>query len=145
MTVLLPLHYGFAMLWLGCVITEALFERALLSGDRSSHLLLADLHVKVDKFVEIPAMCIVTLSGIWLWRFAEVVGAAFYTMVCAGCIAILANVYCVVLVFKRRDAAHNQDWAAFDILDHRQHKFGGLVLIGLLVALGSGHLSGPAI
>ena len=137
-TSLLFFHLGFACLWLGCVVTEALFERALLAGDRSAHLVLADLHVRVDKFIEIPAILIVFCSGAWLWLHSTSSGVAFYSMVTAGFIAIAANVYCVFLVFKRQTAAHAGEWEAFDRLDHLQHKIGAIVLVGLLVALGAG-------
>ncbi len=135
---ILLLHFGCAALWLGCVITEALFERALLASDRTAHLVLADLHVRVDKVVELPALTLVLLSGIALWHFARPEGAAFYWMVGAGLLAIIANLWCVKLVFKRRDAAHEGDWTTFERLDHLQHKIGAVVLIGLLVAIVAG-------
>ena len=40
---LLPLHLTFIGLWLGCVLTEALFERALVGQGRDKELLLASL------------------------------------------------------------------------------------------------------
>lgn len=120
------------------MVTEALFERALLVGDRSAHLVLADLHVRVDKFIEIPAILIVFFTGAWLWIHSTSDGLAFYSMVAAGLIAIAANVYCVLLVFKRQAAAHAGEWEVFDRLDHLQHKIGAIVLVGLLAALGAG-------
>lgn len=66
MQTLLALHLLFAGLWLGCVLTEALFERALL--------------------------------------------------------AIAANLWCVVLVFRRLTAARGGDAAEFSWIDHRQHQ-----------------------
>ena len=38
--VLLPLHLALVGLWLGCVLTEALFERALLGKGRDKELIL---------------------------------------------------------------------------------------------------------
>lgn len=135
---LLFLHLLFAAVWLGCVVTEALFERALLAGDRSSHVVLADLHVRVDKVVEVPAIFIVFLTGVGLWFYLQPTGAAFYMMLVSGVVAIAANVYCVLLVFKRRDAAHALQWNEFDRLDHLQHKVGAIVLLGLLIAIAAG-------
>ena len=131
-------HVVFASVWLGCVITEALFERALLAGDRSAHLLLVDLHVRVDLIVEIPAILIVVFTGVWLWLHSEPSGVAVYSMLIAGFVAIAANAYCVYLVFKRKAAAHAGEWDEFDRLDHLQHKVGAIVLVGLLTALGAG-------
>jgi hypothetical protein len=50
-----------------------------------------------------------------------------------------ANLYCVWLVFRRRDAAVAGDWSRFEALDHLQHTFGAVVLIGVLVALVAGY------
>lgn len=134
-------HASFASVWLGCVITEALFERALLAGGRSAHRVLADLHVRVDKFIELPAILIVLFTGVWLWLTSPTSGVAFYSMLAAGLVAMAANAYCILLVFKRREAAHADEWDEFDRLDHQQHKFGAVVLVGLLAAIVSG-LSG---
>jgi len=56
-------HLLFVGIWLGCVLTEALFERALLGQGPAQELLLAGLHKKVDLWVEIPAFTLVLLSG----------------------------------------------------------------------------------
>jgi hypothetical protein len=138
MTIILQCHFAFAAIWLGCVITEALFERALLSGDRGYHRTLADLHVRVDQFIEVPAILVVLGTGTWLWLHSTPNSATFCAMLIAGLIAIAANFYCVSLVFKRRDAARAEDWEQFDHLDDLQHKVGAVVLVGLLVAIFSG-------
>jgi uncharacterized membrane protein len=138
MSTVIAIHFGFATIWLGCVVTEALFERALLAGNRSAHLTLADLHVRVDKFIEIPAILVVLATGVWMWLNATPTSASFYVMLSSGLVAIAANFYCVFLVFKRRDAAHSKSWDEFDRLDHLQHKIGAIVLFGLLAALVSG-------
>jgi len=57
--VLLPLHLALVGLWLGCVLTEALFERALLGKGRDKELILSALHKSVDVFIEIPAFTLV--------------------------------------------------------------------------------------
>ncbi|TNE57475.1 MAG: hypothetical protein EP340_08730 [Alphaproteobacteria bacterium] len=134
------LHFGFAALWLGCVLTEAVFERALLSGDRLAHKTLAELHVRVDKFIELPAIAVVSATGLLMLLGGHVGGGAFYIMIAAGAVAIFANLYCVFLVFRRRDAAQSDNWPEFDRLDHQQHKFGGVVLGFMLVAIVAGML-----
>ena len=140
-TALLAVHFTFSALWLGCVLTEALFERALLAGDRAAHRTLADLHVRVDKFIEIPSIVLVLVSGVWLSALHFPSGTYFYTMLIAGCVAVVANGYCVWLVFRRRDAAHALRWEEFDKLDHLQHKVGGIVLLGLVTAIMFGVLA----
>jgi hypothetical protein len=135
---LLALHFGFSTVWLGCVLTEALFERALLAGDRSAHLRQADLHVRVDKYIEVPAILFVLITGSALWMSSSPMGGAFYTMLLSGLVAVAANAYCVWLVFRRRDAAHAESWDEFDRLDHLQHQVGAIVLVGLLAAVIAG-------
>ena len=135
---LLALHFGFSTIWLGCVLTEALFERALLAGDRSAHLKLADLHVRVDKYIEVPAILFVLITGAALWGSSSSTGSAFYTMLSAGLVAVAANAYCVWLVFRRRDPAQAESWDEFDRLDHLQHKVGAIVLVGLLASVIAG-------
>ena len=132
------IHLTCAALWIGCILTEALFERAILAGDRASHLRLAQLHVRVDTLIEIPAFTGVLLTGIMLSFQMHSGSTALMTMMLCGLGAIITNLYCVWLVFQRRRAAVSADWARFDRLDHLQHKFGALVLLLALVALVTG-------
>lgn len=131
------LHMVFAGIWLGCVLTEALFERALLKTGRPNERILADLHKRVDMFIEIPAIAGVVVTG--LLMLGEVAQSLTLQLkIAAGLVAIAANAYCVYLVFARARAAKAEDWDRFDRLDHRQHQFGAVVLLGILAALGLG-------
>ena len=60
---ILAVHILAVGAWLGCVLTEALFERALLGTSRENELILANLHKRVDLIVEIPAFSIAVLTG----------------------------------------------------------------------------------
>lgn len=135
---LLSLHLLFVGIWIGCVLTEALFERALLAGDRAAHLTLSALHTRVDKFIEIPMILGVFLTGIALGLQGHRADASFHLMAGAGLVAIAVNLHCAGIVFKRHRAALAGNWPEFDRLDHLQHKVGGLVLAGLIVAVGAG-------
>lgn len=130
---LLFLHLLLVGIWLGCVLTEALFERALLGKGRAFELVLVALHKKVDLFVEIPAFAGVLLMGGWMLSMSPP-SALLHAKVGFGLLAIAANVYCVWLVFARARAAQAGQWDVFAHLDHRQHAFGALVLLGLLGA-----------
>jgi hypothetical protein len=132
------IHLTCAALWIGCILTEALFERALLAGDRACHLRLARLHVRVDSLVELPAITGVLLTGIILGTQTHSASIASGVMMLCGLGAIAANLYCVWLVFQRRNAAVQAEWGRFDRLDHLQHKFGALVLLLALAALVAG-------
>ena len=136
-SLLLPLHLVFIGLWLGCVLTEALFERALLGQGRDKELILTALHKRVDLFVEIPAFTLVVLTGGMMLATAPA-SALFHAKLGFALIAVITNVYCVHLVFKRDKLARAANWSAFETADHLQHKLGAVVLLGILAALGCG-------
>ncbi len=134
---LLPLHLTFVGLWLGCVLTEALFERALMGHGRDKELILSALHRRVDLFIEIPAFVLVLATGGLLLAGAPT-SALLHAKVGVALLAVAANVYCVYLVFKRHRLALQGDWQGFEKADHLQHKIGAVVLLGILGALGLG-------
>ncbi|HZW12545.1 MAG TPA: hypothetical protein VFF81_05055 [Noviherbaspirillum sp.] len=134
---LLLFHLVFAGLWLGCVLTEVLFERALLGRGKDYEVILAGLHRRVDLFVEIPAFLAVLVTGALMVANVNP-GPVLHTKIAFGVLAIAANIYCVSLVLRRAKAATEGHWEEFARLDHLQHKFGAVVLLGILAALGIG-------
>lgn len=136
-SVLLPIHISFVGIWLGCVLTEALFERALLGKGRDQELTLVALHKRVDLVVEIPAFTVVFLTGALMYPFASLSGL-IHAKITLGLLAVAANAYCVWLVFRRASAAQVGNWEEFARLDHKQHKYGALVLLAIVAALGVG-------
>lgn len=136
-----PLHAVLAGLWLGCVLTEALFERALLPQGTSARLTLARLHRRVDLWVELPVLLATVGTGLWLALTTAAGGTwplALWLKLAAGALAALANAVCVWIVLRRATAAERGDWASFEQLDHWQHRLGAVVLLGVLAALGLG-------
>lgn len=133
----LLVHLVFVGVWLGCVLTEALFERALLGQGRAQERILVGLHKRVDVWIEIPAFVGVLISGSLLLSQAAW-SATLQAKIVFGLGAIAANIYCVGLVFRRAQAAESGDWAKFEALDHLQHKWGAVVLVAILLALGLG-------
>ncbi|MBN8502021.1 MAG: hypothetical protein J0M19_12815 [Sphingomonadales bacterium] len=131
------LHAIFAGAWIGTVLVEALFERALLGQGRDKELILARLHWKVDKLVELPLLVAVAVSGIRLLRDMPLDGLLRAKLACAA-LAVFANLYCIWLVKLRLRAAEAGAWDLFAMLDKRQHQIGALVLLGLLGAAGLG-------
>lgn len=133
--VVLGLHLLAAGAWLGCVLTEALFERALLGRGPGFARVLARLHWRVDTAVEVPLLAVVALTGTWLWVSARAaVDALLACKIALGLLAVLANGVCVRLVRQRLRQAEAGDWAAFARTDHAQHRWGAWVLLGLLGA-----------
>lgn len=127
------LHALLAGAWIGCVLVEALFERALLGQGRDKELILARLHWKVDLWVEGPLLLAVMLTGGMMVHLYPIDGLLMAKLACAA-VAILANIWCIWLVRVRLAHAEAGDWAAFERFDHSQHKWGALVLLGLLGA-----------
>ncbi len=136
-SILLPLHLAFVGIWLGCVITEALFERALLGKGRTQESILVALHKRVDLIVEIPAFVAVFVTGAMM-LFSANPSPLLTTKIAFGLLAIVANIYCVWLVFRRANASESGCQAEFARLDHLQHKFGAIVLLAIVIALAMG-------
>lgn len=136
-TVVLISHLLCAGLWLGCVLTEALFERALLGKGRDAERTLAALHWRVDVWVEVPAFVAVVLTGGLLWGMSPH-SSLLQWKVAVAMVAVLANVHCVWLVFRRWHHAQRNEWPQFEATDHLQHKVGAVVLLGVLAAAAMG-------
>jgi hypothetical protein len=136
---LITVHTGFAKIWLGCILTEAFFERALLPKGDDSPLKLAHLHIRVDKFVELPAIGGVLLTCLLLLHAGSSSGAPFLIMLIVAPVTVAANLVCFRLVRQRSNATGCADWRRFESLDNRQHKVGALMLGALLVGLVTGY------
>ena len=134
---LLLIHLVAVGVWLGCVLTEALFERALLGQGRAYERLLADLHLKVDQWVEVPVLLAVLLTGGLMVRSAAW-DALLVLKVGLGLLAVVANAVCVGLVWRRAQAARAGQWVLFEAIDRWQHRLGAVVLLSMLGALGVG-------
>lgn len=132
---LATLHILFVGAWIGTVLVEALFERALLGQGRAQELALARLHWQVDKLVELPLLIAVVASGAKLLRDVPLDGLLRAKLACAA-LAVFANLYCIWLVRLRLKVAEAGAWELFAMIDKRQHQIGALVLIGLLGAAG---------
>lgn len=131
---LLLLHLAFAGIWLGCILTETLFERALLGKGREQELILAALHKRVDILVEIPAFLAVLVTGALMFLSTDA-SPLLAAKIVIGLLAIGTNIYCVRLVFRRASAANAGRWEEFAHLDHLQHRFGAVVLVAVVAAL----------
>lgn len=136
--ILLPLHLLAAGIWLGCVLVEVAFERALAEPS-DYRLVLANLHDEVDKIVEIPAFSVVLLTGtIMLGNLlanGATISGLLLTKIAIGITTVLINIYCARLVFERKRLAEEGDDAGYQLIDDKQHKWGALVLIGVVTAM----------
>lgn len=137
----LAIHLLSVGVWLGCVLTEALFERALLGTNRENESLLARLHMRVDLIIEIPAFLLVVGTGL-LMLLDNPMSDWLLVKIGLGLLAVLANIYCVYLVFQRVRFSDAGDWDEFDKTDRLQHKIGAIVLLGILGATVTGIVAG---
>ena len=129
---LLFLHLICAAGWLGCILVEVVCERTIQPGETLAHL-----HWRADKYIEIPLFTGVFLSGGALISMSTITPLLLVKIGC-GLLAILFNIVCMRIVRQRLDAARAGDRARYAKLDHLQHRIGGGVLLGVLVALGIG-------
>lgn len=134
---LATLHILFAGAWIGTVLVEAAFERTLLGQGREQQLILARLHWKVDKLIELPLLIAAAVSGAKLVRGMPLDDLLRAKLACAA-LAVFANLYCIWLVRLRLRVAEAGAWELFAMIDKRQHQIGALVLLGLLGAAGLG-------
>jgi len=92
---LVLIHIIAISFWLGVVSVEVIFERARI--DKSSIVLL---HQLTDRFVELPTISVVFISGMLLWSRASW-SLEFLPKVLFGICAIALNVICYYFVEKR--------------------------------------------
>jgi hypothetical protein len=134
-------HFAFAGIWLGCVITQYIVERALGSSGDDFRLRLSQLNWKIAAFVEAPAFTGVLVTGAYTLAMPHGVGLAFQVMLTAGLLTIFLAVFKVWLVFKCRSAALTEKWAAHGKLIYFQRMLGVLVLLGVLLSIIAGAAS----
>jgi len=87
-------------MWLGVVITEALFEFA--ASDAESLRAAARFHYNVDKFGELPILFAVLVTGAALAVRAWPLTPLHVIKIAASLIAVVSNLICTRWVFQRR-------------------------------------------
>jgi hypothetical protein len=98
-----PLHVAHLMalgIWLGIVITEALFEFS--GSDPESLRAAARFHYTVDMYGELPILGLVVVTGLMLAARVESWTPLHYVKIAASLLAIGSNVVCAVWVVQRR-------------------------------------------
>ena len=98
-----PLHVAHLIvlgMWLGVVITEALFEFA--ASDAESLRAAARFHYNVDKFGELPVLFAVLVTGTLLAVRAWPLTSLHFIKIVASLVAVGSNLICTLWVFQRR-------------------------------------------
>jgi hypothetical protein len=87
-------------MWLGVVITEALFE--FTASDEESLRAAARFHYNVDKFGELPILFAVLVTGTILAARAWPLTSLHFIKIAASLAAVSSNLICTLWVFQRR-------------------------------------------
>jgi hypothetical protein len=98
-----PLHVAHLMalgIWLGIVITEALFEFS--GSDADSLRAAARFHYTVDMFGELPVLAVVIVTGVLLASRVGPLTPLHYVKIAASLVAIGSNLICALWVVQRR-------------------------------------------
>lgn len=133
MRTLVLVHALLGAAWLGCIATEVVAERCLGAAGWPAQRQLARLHWQIDRWVELPLALLTAALGGWGWSGAGVDGP-LRLMALAGSAAVLANLGCAWLVWRRHGCAWEGDVAGHARYDRWQHRLGSVVALGVLVA-----------
>ena len=87
-------------MWLGVVITEALFEFA--ASDAESLRAAARFHYRVDRFGELPILFAVFVTGTILAVRGWPLTPLHFIKIAASLVAVGSNLICTLWVFQRR-------------------------------------------
>lgn len=101
MDIFVILHLTSLSFWLGVISVEFIFERARIGKES-----VIRLHKLTDRYVELPIIAMVSLTGMLLWARASW-DLSLLPKVLAGFGAVGANVFCYYWVEKRTPEKEN--------------------------------------
>ena len=107
------LHVMALGLWGGCVAVEMLLERSARS-DPGLRAQVARYHDAIDRFIEIPILIAVLVTGVALLDLERLHGW-YLVLVVSGSTAVLVNFLCVVPVVRRKRAVDAGDMSRVDV------------------------------
>ncbi len=136
MSIFLFIHIIAIGIWAGCVLTEVVLELVLekLLPESSN---LARLHALIDRFVEIPAILVVAVTGVVLlqsiqWDMLLQVKVAF------GVSAVVLNSIAAYTVHRRDQSLLSSDMPGYDFwnLCHERIGIGCVLSISGAIVVG---------
>lgn len=104
-------HLMFLGMWLGVVVTEALFEFS--GSDAESLRAAARFHYTVDMFAELPILLAVLVTGGILTMHAWPLMPLHVVKIAASLVAVSSNLVCAVWVVQRRRIEDTQALLGF--------------------------------
>jgi len=136
MTLLLFIHLIAIAIWAGCVATEIVCELTQ-KHNKSSDKFIAILHWNIDKFVEIPAIIIASISGLLLLENAP--NDPIITIkIIAGISAVCLNTMASFTVYKRYTCYLTNDIQGYNKYDLLHERIGVGCILTLLTAIVAG-------
>ena len=112
MNSLVAAHIIFLGLWGGLVVTEIVFEGQMFRG-KLDEKAIAGLHRITDRFIELPVLAAVLVTGWLLWEQTGF-DQALLPKVLFGLGAVLANAICYIIVELRASEALRAASAGLD-------------------------------
>ncbi len=119
MSLIVFIHILAAGFWLGCVAVEVVLERSRGGRDVAKKRLVADYHVTVDQWIEIPTFMVLLVSGVIMLDMDRLAGWYLVKVVC-GTTVVALNAWCAVLVRQRPHIADDEHFfAAYSQISRR--------------------------
>lgn len=136
MNAILFIHLMAIGIWAGCVATEAVLEIALEKVPPQESR-LAEIHAKIDRFVEIPAIIAALATGGALLHHAAW-DQLLIAKVALGAAAVVLNSMAAFTVHRRLQCLNARDMAGYAFFNRWHERIGiGCVLsIAGAVAVG---------
>jgi uncharacterized membrane protein len=133
---LLFIHLIAIAIWAGCVATEIVCE---LTQKRSkgSEKFIAILHWNIDKFVEIPAIIIASITGFLLLESAPN-DPIIIIKIIAGVSAVCLNIVASFTVYKRYRCYLINDIKGYNKYDLLHERIGVGCILSILTAIVAG-------
>lgn len=137
-------HIALSGLWLGCIVTGLLVGRNLRLAGEDLRWRRAQLSWQMAVVVEAPAFLGVLGTGASLLGQPHGVNLGVQVMVTAGLLSLFLGVFKVWLSYKQWAAAQAGRWATLEKLGIFHRMLGGLVLLGVVVAIVGGAMGRSA-
>lgn len=108
-SLILATHLFAVAFWFGVLGVEFILEQSR-TRSREHGFTVADIHFKIDMFLEMPAFVVVLITGLAMLDPQRLSGVYLLKM-CLGLFTISANTFCLYPITRRWMAARAKDFA----------------------------------
>lgn len=120
--------------WIGCVLTESVFEITIGRKGKAEQVVLSQLHSRIDVFVEIPLMLAVVVSGLGLLVSVDYSNSLAVKLVFAA-LALITNFWCYLIIRRRSQEISQNNWQGFEGFNLKLRCIGSLIPLGIIPAV----------